>query len=183
MTSSRGKEAAAQKDPSLHIFNGDGFDIAYARVGDDTDKPVIIWAHGWGQDHRALLPLVRSLAALGQNIVIDLPGFGQSPCPFDMADTSWGSREYADAMADFIRAVGSGKPVIWIGHSLGCRVGTQLGAHYPDMISAMAFIAGAGLKRQRTIIQRCILRTKIVVFKLGKLLKRIPAIASLMRGH
>lgn len=169
------KEPERDKAQSLHIFQGDGFELAYAQLG-ATHGPVIIWGHGWGQNHTGFLPLAQSLAPLGRHIVLDFPGFGESPVPFDKAEDSWGSGRYADAMAEFIGAEFAGERVIWIGHSFGCRVGTQLGARYGGLVQRMVFVAGAGLKRKRGLVQRVVLRCKVLAFKAGKRFKDWPFI-------
>lgn len=173
------KEPNTQKDPSLHSYNGDGFTMAYKSLG-NAEKPIVIWGHGWGQNHASFIPLAESLQALGRHIVLDFPGFGGSPVPFERIEDSWGSAAYADAIAEFIRAEFAGQRVIWIGHSFGCRVGTQLAAKHGDLIEKMVFIAGAGLKRRRSIWRRIIIRTKILAYKVGKALRRYSWFQSLV---
>ena len=62
-------------------FEIDGEKIAYWTLGDEAAERQIIWAHGWGQDHRAFEQLAESWAAGAFNILIDFPGFGASPRP------------------------------------------------------------------------------------------------------
>ena len=126
-----------------------------------------LWGHGWGQDHRAFLPLAQSLAPLGNHKLIDFPGFGQSPKP--AAD--WSTKEYADAIAAHLKEAGS-EPIIWAGHSFGGRVGVQLANHYPELIKGLIIIAGAGLKRKRGPIKSLYLKTRIALYK--SLKKLIP---------
>jgi pimeloyl-ACP methyl ester carboxylesterase len=127
------------------------------------DAPIIVWGHGWGQSRQAFLPLVQGLEPLGKHIVLDFPGFGDSPEPV----MPWGTDDYAEETARFIRSHASG-PVIWIGHSFGCRVGMQLAARHPDLIKGLFLIAGAGLKRKRPIWQQIYFKTRILVFKFLK---------------
>ena len=62
-------------------FENDGYRIAWF-AADAGDRPVqIVWAHGWGQDHRAMLPLAESWESAAGNILVDFPGFGESPRP------------------------------------------------------------------------------------------------------
>tara|TARA_R110001592_G_scaffold27763_23_gene102915 strand:+ start:6191 stop:7000 length:810 start_codon:yes stop_codon:yes gene_type:complete len=157
-------------------FNSQGVKFAYITAGKDfsldspikktgtNDLPLIIWAHGWGQSHSAFQPLITPLEPHARHIAIDFPGFGESPPPPE----SWGTQDYADAVAAWMKEKNL-PPVIWIGHSFGCRVGAQLAARHPECIQSMAFIAGAGLKRKRP------LHTKIYYFcriKLFKCLKK-----------
>lgn len=156
--------------------------MMYEQKGlDAPDAPLVIWGHGWGQDHHAFDALVGSLAGAARHIVVDFPGFGASPVPFSDPAQSWGSADYAHGAAAFIRAVAGGRRVIWVGHSFGCRVGTQLGALYPDLLRGMVFIAGAGLKRRRGFIGTCLLKSKVYAYKLGKGLKALPVVGDLIR--
>lgn len=142
---------------------------------------MVIWGHGWAQDHSAFDKIIGALQGIARHIVVDFPGFGASPMPFARIEDSWSSQDYADAFVDFIKEVGGGRPVIWIGHSFGCRVGAQLAAHYPDLIKGLVFIAGAGLKRKRSLWQQGVLKTKIYSYKLGKYVMKWPFIADLIR--
>ena len=149
----------------MHSFPYKDTTIHYQSLG-DADAPVVIWGHGWGQSHQAFMALATSLPKLGRHILIDFPGFGDSPVP-DSAD--WGSRDYAECIAAFIMAEFPNQRVIWIGHSFGCRVGVQLAAHHRDLIDRMISIAGAGLPRKRSIA----FQARVNAFKF---LKRMPFI-------
>lgn len=131
------------------------------------DGPVILWAHGWGQSHTGFEALIQSLENLGRHIAIDFPGFGQSPEPSE----AWGTAEYADAIAEFIKNQKLGQ-VIWIGHSFGCRVGLQIASRHPELIKGMSFIAGAGLQRKRPLLKKLYFKARIALFKTLK--KLIP---------
>ena len=60
-----------------------------------------IWAHGWGQDRRAFLPLATSLARSAHHTLLDFPGFGDSPRPPE----DWDTADYADAVAEWLGAL------------------------------------------------------------------------------
>ena len=122
--------------------------IRFETIG-KKDSPVIVWGHGWGQSRAAFRALAQALEPLGRHILIDFPGFGESPVPA----MPWGPGDYADETARFIHTQTSG-PVIWVGHSFGCRVGLQLAASHPDLIAGMTLIAAAGLKRRRPLWQK-----------------------------
>lgn len=124
----------------------------------------LVWGHGWGQDHRALLPLAEAATGLAPSLLLDFPGFGQSPPP----PGPWGTADYADAVAARLQAQPAGKR-IWIGHSFGCRVGLQLAARHPTLIDAMLLIAGAGLPRRRSLGERLRLKMRVWRFKTAKL--------------
>ncbi|MGI9475873.1 MAG: alpha/beta fold hydrolase [Hyphomicrobiaceae bacterium] len=146
--------------------------IASDRVADagDTARWHFVWAHGWGQNRAALKPLAQSLFTIGTHDFIDFPGFGGSPKPA----TAWSTADYADCMARWIGKNGMGKPVVWVGHSFGCRVGLQLAARHPGVIDRMLLVAGAGLPRQRSALQQAKLKGRIYGYKA---LKRLAPLA------
>lgn len=146
-------------------FEHDGQAIAYWTLGDEAAGRQIVWAHGWGQSHAALLPLAESWTNAACNMLVDFPGFGESPRPA----TDWGTAEYADACAAFLKTLPRGRRV-WVGHSFGCRVGLQLAARHPDCVDALFLIAAAGLQRKRSPVSRLRVNSKIALYKFLKIL-------------
>ena len=122
----------------LALFSPDGDSPAGA--------PLLIWAHGWGQTHAALLPLAQALRRSAPSVLLDLPGFGAAPPP----PTAWSTADYADAVAEWLAALPPGRR-IWAGHSFGCRVGLQLAARHPGLIHGLFLIAAAGLPPRRSL--------------------------------
>ncbi|MFK7839309.1 MAG: alpha/beta fold hydrolase [Bdellovibrionales bacterium] len=131
------------------------------------NSPLIVWGHGWGQNHTSFLELCAPFEKTARHIMIDFPGFGESAMPSD----AWGTKEYADCIEAFIRQQ-SDQPVIWIGHSFGCRVGLQLAAHYPDLIRGLFLIAGAGIPKQLPYYKSAYFKCRIALYK--SLKKLIP---------
>ena len=75
-----------------------------------------------------MLPLAEATRRLGGSVLLDLPGFGDSPPP----PGAWGTADYADAVAEWLAGCRPAERRIWIGHSFGCRVGLQLAARHPE---------------------------------------------------
>lgn len=134
---------------------------------DTLPQLTVFWGHGWGQTHHAMLPLAESLAKIGDHTLVDFQGFGQSPAPSE----AWDSGDYAEAMADYIRTQTDQK-IFWVGHSFGCRVGLELAARHPDLVSGMCLIAAAGLKRKRSPFKKAYFKARIALYKFLK--KLIP---------
>jgi pimeloyl-ACP methyl ester carboxylesterase len=107
-------------------------------------KPSFIWLHGWGQDLHAFDRLQPLFAATGSHQRFDQPGFGQTPLLFEGASTA----DYADALASLLMGTG---PHIFVGHSFGVRVSIQMAARHPELVQGIIGIAGAGLKRKRSL--------------------------------
>jgi len=124
----------------------------------------LIWGHGWGQDHRAFTQLAEALQTQAHHLLLDFPGFGQSPPP----PKGWNTIDYARATAEMLQNLPFQGKNIWIGHSFGCRVGLQLAAHYPEMLDGLILIAGAGLPRKRNLWEKASLKNRIYTFKLLK---------------
>lgn len=139
--------------------------IAIRHVGQDrADGVHVVWGHGWGQSGTALLPLAESLGAFAFSSVVDFPGFGNSPPPPD----SWGTADYADAMAEWLRKE-PGRRRIWVGHSFGGRVGIQLAVRHPGLLDGLVLVASAGIPRRRSLSDKLRVSLRRNLFKAGKL--------------
>jgi len=150
-------------EPEFVCSGGGTFAISH--VGESAAAlPEIVWGHGWNQSAVALLPMAESLARFAFSYLIDFPGFGESPAPPGV----WGTADYADAVAAWLRSLPRRRR-IWIGHSFGCRVGIQIAARHPGLVSGMVLIAAAGLARRRGILERCRLHCRRRAFQLSKL--------------
>ena len=128
-----------------------------------TSQQHLIWGHGWGQSSAAFVPLAETLKPFAASTLIDFPGFGKSALP----PASWGTAEYADAVAQWLQ----GRPrtqLVWIGHSFGGRVGIQLAARHPKLLTGVVLIASAGLPRQRTLPQQIRFSLRKAFFKTAK---------------
>lgn len=139
--------------------------FAVTEISSTTSGGVhLVWGHGWGQSAGELAPLAESLKPFAGSSLIDFPGFGQSPKPPD----TWGTAEYADLVANWIRTQ-KYKRIVWIGHSFGGRVGLQLAARHSELISGMVLIASAGLQRRRSLADRMRIGLRKWIFKTARI--------------
>lgn len=113
------------------------------------DKPTVVFAHGWARSHHDFIPAAESLGASAKSMLVDLPGFGETPRP----EKAWDTRDYADHVAQFLAEKNIG-PVVWVGHSFGGRIGLRLAVNHPDLLSGLVIVAGAGLPRQKSAWSR-----------------------------
>ena len=134
-------------------------------VGDvcgNGEKPIILWAHGWGRGGDDFIPLAMALTGLADHYVLTLPGFGDTPIPPD----DWGSSAYADFIAGFINdEINPDRPVIWIGHSFGAKLGIYLAARTDVLFNRLILMACPGLPHQKPFFERLALWAKIYTFK------------------
>ena len=106
--------------------------------------PPLVWLHGWGYDHKGLGRIAALFETGNINHLYDLPGFGKTPMLHEGASTA----DYADCLAEL--TIEDQKTVL-IGHSYGGRVAVQFAAKFPDRVSAIILIGGAGLQRKRSL--------------------------------
>lgn len=125
--------------------------------GNSNAQTRIIWLHGWGRNHNALLQLSNLFATDAENFLLDLPGFGQSDVPSEV----WGSKEYSSAVIDWLQTLPSKKTYV-VGHSFGGRIAIQMANSLNANLAGIILIAGAGLRRNRSyffILKALILKT------------------------
>lgn len=127
-----------------------GHDSLHAvEIGPKDGMPVI-FAHGWGRSHHDFIPVAESLAPICRSILLDLPGFGQTPRP----DGDWGTADYADFLQSWVRdSLGVGR-FIWVGHSFGGRIGLRLGSRRAQGLESLILVASHGIKLPRKTTER-----------------------------
>ncbi len=143
-----------------------GVGLSFLQIGQTPgpDTLQLVWAHGWMHSHSTLLPMAQSMEKVCSNLLLDFPGFGNSPPPTEV----WGTRQYADHVAAWLKTIPCRKR-IWIGHSFGCRVGIQLASAYPELVDGLFLIAAAGLPPVRSLPQRIKIKFKVYCYKVLKM--------------
>jgi pimeloyl-ACP methyl ester carboxylesterase len=148
-------------------------------TGDSAAGPVeLIWAHGWGQTHEALLPLAEAMRRVARSLLIDLPGFGDSPAP----PGPWSTADYADAVAEWLGSLPPARR-IWIAHSFGCRVGLQLASRHPEALGGVFLIAAAGLPPRRSIPAQLRVTARRWAFRLARSFTREGPVRDRLRAR
>jgi len=141
-----------------------------ARDGAGTGDLQTVWLHGWGQDRRAFAALADFFTGWGDGLLVDLPGFGQTPPPGE----AWDTIDYADHLAAHLAAAPRPVRRVVVGHSFGGRVAIRLAVRHPDSVDALILIAAAGLQRPRSPRQR--LRAAVLK-RLGRAAKALDGLA------
>lgn len=107
---------------------------------DQGQGPVALLLHGWGNDHRALIPVAGGLK--GYRVIIpDLPGFGGSQPP----NEAWGVEGYAQFCRDLLAKLAVDKIDVLIGHSFGGRISLVLAGEKMLPIEKMVLLSSHGL--------------------------------------
>ncbi|QDP02783.1 pimeloyl-ACP methyl ester esterase BioH [Thalassotalea sp. PS06] len=103
------------------------------RQGEDTQRPPIVFIHGWGLNSAIFAPVSERLATDFQVIGVDLPGFGLN---HQNSFSDYALETVSDKVADVLQQTLT-KPAIIIGWSLGGLVATQLSLHYPQLVAGL----------------------------------------------
>ena len=101
------------------------------------NDPTLIFVHGFGCEIQDWQPLILALSSRYRCVALDLPGHGRS------------SKATEATVAEMARAVNTvrnqskGRPVILVGHSLGCKVIREAYVTSQTDVVGMVFIEGA----------------------------------------
>lgn len=133
-------------------------------------EPIIL-LHGWGGGLDYFVKLQEHLARRFTVYGIDLPGFGLSTAPEDV----WGSAEYADLMAQFIREVKILNPVL-LGHSFGGKIAINLVARELVTAKKLVLVGSAGIQLPKSLK----IKLRISFFKFLKALSRLFVIKGIL---
>lgn len=108
-------------------IRANGLNLHYYRTG--GQKPPLVLAHGLTDSGLCWAPLVRTLEADYDCVMMDARGHGWSAAP----DSGYTNTEHAADYAALIQSLGLEKPAL-IGHSMGGGTGAQLAASYPTLL-------------------------------------------------
>ena len=104
--------------------------FGYEAAGDPA-LPPLVFLHGIGGAARAWRGQIEAFSDRYRAMAWDMPGYGGSaPLPAVSIAT------LADALQDFLRAVGAARPIL-VGHSIGGMIVQQWLTKYPDIASAV----------------------------------------------
>jgi len=116
----------------------------------------VILLHGFGLDHRSLLPLETAFERSGgwRRIYLDLPGATRTP-----AGSISSSQEVADAVLDEIRTRVGDEPFAVLGNSFGGMIARYVAHELRPQVLGLATVAGVFVAQhdQRDVPQRTIL--------------------------
>ncbi len=111
-----------------------------------SDKPVVLFLHGWGAPVSSYKVLTDYLSERFRVVAPNLPGFGGS----DEPPAAWCVDDYADFILDFAAALDL-QEVILMCHSFGGRISIKLMArdNMPLTVKKAVFIDAAGIRPKR----------------------------------
>lgn len=104
-----------------------------------ADGPLVLCVHGLGGAATNWLEVAEPLAAIGDVVAVDLPGFGETEPPRPTA-----ARPVAQArfLATLLHELDRG-PAVVIGNSMGGAIATLLAADHPELVARLVLLGPA----------------------------------------
>ena len=122
----------------------DGHRIVYADLpGDHPDAPIVVLVHGFTGSKENWYRMARALRGRHHVVMPDLPGWGQSD---RKSDADYGFLAQSERLAGFVRAIGKGRAVTLVGHSMGGGIVALTTANHPELVSRVALLDAAGVR-------------------------------------
>lgn len=110
--------------------------------------PPLLLVHGLGRFGKAdYYPLLESLAADRQVLVVDLPGFAQS----SRGNFAYRPEDYARFLAHVVDTHARGNCDV-VGHSMGGAISIALAAEYPSRVRRLALLDAAGILYREALV-------------------------------
>ena len=113
------------------------------RKADAADAPTVVMIHGFTGSKENWYPLAKALDGRYRLLAPDLPGWGESE---RKPGAVYGFSQQAANVADFIRAVSPGKPVVLLGHSMGGGIAAMVAALHPELVARVGLLDAAGVR-------------------------------------
>ena len=111
---------------------------AYVEAG---DGPPVLLIHGYTGSKENWFPLAGILKRRYRVIVPDLPGWGESE---RKPGIDYGYAAQSERLADFIRAIGGGRAVALVGHSMGGGIAALTAARHPELVEKLVLMDAGG---------------------------------------
>ena len=114
--------------------------ISYIRIAPERPLHTIVFVHGFGGRARQWRYQIEEFALHNEVIALDLRGHGRSSRPANGYEME---RILADIMA-VLRRCDINRQFVLAGHSYGVAIATEFAWRYPERVSNLILIAGAG---------------------------------------
>lgn len=103
----------------------------------------VVMLHGFTGSKENWYPLAATLRGRYTLLIPDLPGWGASE---RQADADYGFVAQCERVAEFIRALSPGTPVVLLGHSMGGGIAALVAARHPELVAKVGLLDAAGVR-------------------------------------
>ena len=108
--------------------------IHYYKVG--SGKPAVVFVSGLGEDHKTWQLVQDSISKATMTISYDRAGLGASAYHGEKKDL----HSLATELRQLLKAASISKPVVLVGHSLGCQIIKEYASRFPKDVAGLVFI-------------------------------------------
>jgi len=110
--------------------------IVYFHETSTSSSPVLLWLHGFCEDHQIFSEFITEIKVPARHIVPDLPGYGKSTA---QSNFDFSMQAYAQSIHEMLMALNI-QQVHCIGHSMGGYIGLQLAHSYPNLLHSLTLL-------------------------------------------
>ncbi|MES2858839.1 MAG: alpha/beta hydrolase [Pseudomonadota bacterium] len=121
---------------------GHRWTVARSDAG-SPEAATVVMLHGFTGSKENWYPLAAQLRGRYRILIPDLPGWGASE---RKPDDDYGFVAQAERVADFIRALSPGAPVVLLGHSMGGGIAALVAARHPELVAKVGLLDAAGVR-------------------------------------
>lgn len=125
---------------ALMTVNGVDHYYEWIRSSENTNKPVMVFLHGWAGSGRYWRSTAKAMSDRFDCLLYDMRGFGRSPIPPEQEEAVY-SRGYeldtfADDLAQLLDQLGLGKVYV-NAHSMGASIAVFFANQHPDRLEKL----------------------------------------------
>lgn len=117
--------------------------------------PTVVMVHGFTGSKENWYPLAQTLGERYRLAIPDLPGWGESQ---RIAGQDYGFVAQSRRVAEFVRVVSPGRPVVLLGHSMGGGIVALSAARHPQDVDRVGLFDAAGVRFQDNAFGLAVLR-------------------------
>lgn len=142
------REAAPARGEFVEVAGTDVYleqtPMVCAAGGDCPSDTLIILLHGFGASSFSFRDIRQQLAAFGDVLSYDRPGFGFTERPTSWSgENPYGKKGNLAILQALIERFGQSKKIVLVGHSAGGTLATQFALDYPGKVQSLILIAPA----------------------------------------
>ncbi|MDO5082187.1 alpha/beta hydrolase [Arachnia propionica] len=138
------------------VLEIDGLQVVARIHGSGPQTYVLV--HGLGMSSYYFRPLAERLARRGTVVSVNLPGFGPTRDP----DKTLRIGQFARVAHQATDRLGLG-PAVWVGHSMGTQIVTEVALQRPDLVQRLVLLAPVVNEAEKNFLTVCLRFTQAAV--------------------
>ena len=138
------------------VLEIDGLQVV-ARVH-GSGPQIYVLVHGLGMSSYYFRPLAERLGRRGTAVSLNLPGFGPTRDP----DRTLRIAQFAQVAHRAAAQLGLG-PAVWVGHSMGTQIVTEVALQRPDLVERLVLLAPVVNEAEKRFLTVCLRFTQAAI--------------------